>query len=209
MATTTKTQTSKPETPFKAPTWPWNYVPQGGVPTRTRSQSVVSAEESKAGEKLIAAYREQEAISEANDIEGRTHRLNQSYRIKTMSGVEQENLRREIMACDHSKYLEVEAKLAELRKEALVMAQPLFRRLIKSLDDELNDVALVAEQRLDRNGIRLKHGEVWTLHDDATCKALWSCRQIAEKTRVAIVENGDGVGSVQWFLIDEPGVPFE
>jgi hypothetical protein len=127
-----------------------------------------------------------------------------------MSGVEQENLRREIAAADHRKYLDAEAKLLELRKDALAMAQPLFKRLIGGLDNELNDAAFAAEQRLDRSGIPIKQGDEWTLHDDATCKALWSCRQIAEKTRVAIVENGDdGVGSVQCFLTDEPAVPFQ
>jgi hypothetical protein len=99
-ATTVKSS-HKPETPFGRPAWPWNFIPQAGTPIRQRCQSIVTAEECEAGAKLVAAYRHWEAISAANDIEGRTDRLNQSYRIHTMSGVEQEQLRREIAKCDH------------------------------------------------------------------------------------------------------------
>jgi hypothetical protein len=208
MPIATKTQ-PRPETPFLQPKWLWNYIPQGGIPSRTRCQGLATPQEREAGANLMAEYRKWEDIAAANHIEGKTEKLNQSYRIKTMSGVEQENLRREIQRCDHRKYLEAEAKLAELRKEALAMAQPLFKRLIKGFDDELNDAALAAEQRLDRNGIPLKQGDEWALHDDAICKALWSCRQIAEKTRVEVGQTGDGIGSVQWFLTDEDGVPFQ
>jgi hypothetical protein len=67
----TKTQQArKPETPFKQPTWAWNVVPMAGIPTRTRSQSVVTDEEVKAGVKLVADYRAQEGISRNHDIEG-------------------------------------------------------------------------------------------------------------------------------------------
>jgi hypothetical protein len=44
---------------------------KAGTPTRTRCQSIVTDGESDAGAKLIATYREQEAIVAANDIEGR------------------------------------------------------------------------------------------------------------------------------------------
>jgi hypothetical protein len=208
MATATKTQTQKPETPFKAPKWQWNYVPQGGVPTRTRCQSIVSAEECEAGAKLIATYREWEAISAANDIEGKTEKLNRSYRIHTMSGVEQENLRREITKCDNQKFVEAEAKLGELRKEAFAMAEPMFKRLIKSLDDELQSAAIESEQRLDRAGLPIRNGDSWMLRDDVIAKALWSCRNITEKTRIELLQYRDGIGSIQFFCTDEDGVPF-
>ena len=71
-----------------------------------------------------------------------------------MSGVEQEQLRREITKCDNQKFVEAEAKLGELRKEAFAMAEPMFKRLIRSLDDELQSAAIESEQRLDVQGFQ-------------------------------------------------------
>jgi hypothetical protein len=87
--------------------------------------------------------------------------------------------------------------------------EPIFRRLVRSLDDELNAAAIAAEQRLDAGGIPIKQGDSWILHSDAICQALWSCREIATKTFVALQEHQDGIGSVQWFCTDEESVPFQ
>jgi hypothetical protein len=62
-AAITSTKSPKPETPFKTPTWPWNFTPQAGVPTRQRCQSIVTEDEREAGAKLIAVYREWESVS--------------------------------------------------------------------------------------------------------------------------------------------------
>jgi hypothetical protein len=168
-----------------------------------RSQSVVSAEEAETGEKLIAAYREQEAIAAEHDIEVRQHQL------ERLKGIPAEAMRREIAGCDYAKWQAAQARLAELRKEAFELVKPVFRRLAKSLDDELNAGALAAEQRLDAAGISLRDGDTWLLHLDVLCRALWSQRHTVESTLVALAEHGDGIGSVQWFLTDEPGVPFQ
>jgi hypothetical protein len=209
MATATKTKT-KAETPFSGkPGWEWNRVPQGGVPTRTRSQSIVSEGEAKAGEKLIAEYRAQQAIFEEHDIDGKSAVLAKSYQFPSLSGYEQEMLRRSIAAADHGKHLAAQARLAELRKEAFELVKPIFKRLIESLDDELNDSALEAEQRLDRAGVPVRNGDEWMLHNDAVCKALWSCRNLVEKTFCAVAESGDGIAAVQWYCTSEEHTPFQ
>jgi hypothetical protein len=204
------TKSPKPETPFAAKVpWSWNEVPTAGIPTRSRCQRIASDDERKAAAKLISEYRAAEEISRDNNIEGKTERLNQSYRIKTMSGVEQENLRREIQKADHEKYLAAEAKLRELRKEAFVMVEKIFTRLIESLNSKLYEAAAAAEQRLDAAGLPVKNGDLWMLHDDAICKALWSCRHVAEKTLVELQGHQDGIGACQFFLTEEQGVPFQ
>ena len=208
MPTATKTQPrNKPETPFLKPSWPWNFSVLGGIPTRSRCQSVLADDEASTGTELVAFYRVQEEISRANDIESRTVKLNNSYRIKTMSGVEQENLRREITRADHEKYLAAEAKLADLRREAFELVQSIVKRLVKSLNDELNDAALDAEQRLDKAGLPVRAGASWMLHDDAVCRALWSCRGKAEALLASLsLENA--IATVQYFLTTEENTPF-
>jgi hypothetical protein len=198
---------NKAETPFLSPTWPCNFSVLGGIPTRTRCHSVVADDEASTGLELVAFYRVQELISSDNNIETKSDKLNQSFRVKTLSGVEQENLRREISKCDNEKYLAAEAKLAALRTEAFELVQPIVKRLVKSLSDELNDAALDAEQRLDKAGLPIRAGASWLLHDDAICKALWSCRFKAEVLLTELsVENSIGV--VQFFLTDEEHTPF-
>ena len=208
MPTATKTASSrKPETPFNQPTWPWNHVPLAGTPTRQRCQSVVADDEASTGTELVSFFRLQEVVSSDNNIESRTHKLNNSYRIKTMSGVEQENLRREITKCDHEKFVAAQAKLAALRKEAFELVQPIVKRLVKSLSDELNDAALDAEQRLDRAGLPIKDGAVWMLHSDAVCRALWSCRFRAEVLLTELSPE-NSIATVQYFLTSEQNTPF-
>jgi hypothetical protein len=45
------------------------------------------------------------------------------------------------------------------------------------------------------------------LHEDAVCRALWSCRVKVEKALVAIEPNS-AVGAVQFFLSNEERTPF-
>jgi hypothetical protein len=86
--------------------------------------------------------------------------------------------------------------------------EPIFKRLVKSLNDQLNETAIAAEARLDQAGIPVRFGDSWALHEDMLCKALWSQRHIAEKTLANLREHQDGVGSVQWITLTEPSVPF-
>ena len=71
-------------------------------------------------------------------------------------GVGAELLRREMAACDHDAYLAAQAELAKLREEALALVTPIVKRLVKSLADELNDTALIAEERLDKAGLPVR-----------------------------------------------------
>ena len=91
-------------------------------------------------------------------------------------------------ACDHDAYLAAQAELAKLREEALALVQPIAKRLVKSLSDELNDVALTAEERWTKSGLPVRcNGNVdsrtgqpstmWMLHTDPLVTAIWSCRE--------------------------------
>ena len=99
---------------------------------------------------LIAEYRRQEALSALHDIDGRAVALEKPHAVR---GVGAELLRREMAACNHDVYLSAQAKLAELREEALRLITPIAKRLVKSFADELNDVAVEAEGRLNKSGL--------------------------------------------------------
>jgi hypothetical protein len=213
MATTTEAKSPRAQTPFTLPAWPWNHVPQAGIPARPRCQSIVSDSDRAAGVKLIEEYRAQEAIAIANDIEGRQKELTQC------KGVPAELLKREISNCDHGKWLAAQDRLAGLRREAFELVKPIFKRLVKSLSDELDEAALATEGRLNKAGIALqapdhldsagRHTEgEWALHDDMLCKALWSQRNIVEKTFGALVESGDGIPATQFLCSGENQTPF-
>ena len=47
------------------------------------------------------------------------------------------------------------------------------------------------------------------LHNDAVCRALWSCRHVTEKTLGELQKHRGGIGSCQWFLTSEEHVPFQ
>lgn len=65
----------------------------------------MSGDERKIGTEIIAEYRRQEVIARDNDIDGKTADLDKFERWHGGHGFEREQLRREISACDHSKYL--------------------------------------------------------------------------------------------------------
>ena len=53
-------------------------------------------------------------------------------------------MKREIAACDFDKWTQAQAEVDRLRKEALELAETIFKRLIKSLDDQINETAIAA-----------------------------------------------------------------
>jgi hypothetical protein len=95
-------------------------------------------------------------------------------------------------------YLAAQAKLRELQEQAFQMMTGVIKRLIRSLDDELNAAALDAEQRLNKAGLPIRSGDLSLLQEDAICKALWSCRIKAEKTLAEFHPNS-AIGAVQFF----------
>jgi hypothetical protein len=108
-----------------------------------------------------------------------------------------------------SSNLASQTRLAELRAAAFTLVEPILRRLIQSYAAALNEEALGSEARLDKSGLPIRNGVEWTLHTDAVCRALWSCRHKVEKTHAALLEHRDGIGAMQFLCSDEPGVPFE
>jgi len=216
--TITETQSPKAKTPFRTPTWAWNFVPAQGQPARYRCWAVVSDDEAKAGQQLIAKYREAEQIAADHDIGGKQGIIDANAIRRTHSAVELEEIRREITKADHGKHLEALAKLGKLRRAASELASTIFQRLIETLDIELNEAAFEAEARLNKIGLPIrgpshldsagKHTEgAWMLHNDSICQALWSQRHVVEKTFAALCPDR-AVGCVQWFCTDEESVPF-
>jgi hypothetical protein len=175
-----------------------------GTPTRRRCQSVVSEAEASTGVELVAFYRVQEVISADNNIDARSAQFDKPFGPR---GVAAEFLRREMANCNHDAYLAAETKLSELRKEAFELVQPIVKRLVKSLSDELNDAALAAESRLDKAGLPIRAGATWLLHDDVLIKALWSCRGKAE-TLLAALSHDNAIAVVQYLLTPEESTPF-
>ena len=84
---------------------------------------------------------------------------------------------------------------------------PIVKRLAKSLGDELNNTALVAEERLAKAGLPVLTGTTWLLHTDPLITALWSCRGKAEAL-LASLSVETAVGCVQWFCTTEEHTPF-
>jgi hypothetical protein len=172
-----------------------------GQPTRERCQSIVTQEETEAGVKLIVAYRQWETQAASNCIESRQHELTR------LKGINAELMKREISRCDPVKFVEGQDKLAELRKEAFELVEPIFKRLAKSLNDELNETAIAAEERMERAGLPVKNGDSWMLHGDAICQAIWSRRHIAERTLSELTVDS-AIGATQWLTSNEEGAPF-
>jgi hypothetical protein len=206
----TKTQTTKCKTPFGQPKWEWNWTPQNGVPDRKYCQSIVTPEEKKAGEKLLADYRTEEAVSAKHDIDARQTQLDQLRRTSGDGGhgVERERIRRELSQCDHAAFEASQAKLVELRTQAFELAKPVLVRLIENFNANLEEAALAGEQRLEKVGLPIRNGDSWMMHHDCVCQMFWSCRRIAEKTLAELEQHRDGIGAIQELLTSEEHTPF-
>jgi hypothetical protein len=216
----TKTQSAKPKTPFvSAPLpWNWNFAVPAGVPSRDRCQSASSPKEREQAVELIAEVRRQEEISRVNDIAGMSDELAKLSRESqnAIGGVEGEMKRRAIRAADPGKYEAAQARLAQLRQEALDLVTPVLRRVLVDYSESLAEAAVAAEARLEANGLPIRdhskvtinspNADTWVLHDDAVCRALWSCRVKIEKTLLAIEPN-NAVGACQFFLCSEEQEP--
>ena len=176
----TKTQASKqPKTPFQsAPLpWAWNYVPPGGIPTRERCQSVGTPKEREQAVALVAEYRRNEELYRDHDIGAMAEILEKPFGARGFDG---EMIRRQMSQADHSIFLAAEAKLAELLQQSMELITPVLRRLLVSYSESLAQAAVEAEARLEA-GLPVRDGNSWTLHEDAVCRALWSCRVRVEK----------------------------
>ena len=115
--------------------------------------------------------------------------------------------RRAIRAADHSKWEAAQTRLAELRQEAIELVAPVLRRVLVSYSESLAQAALEAEARLEANGLPLRNGNEWVLHEDAVCRALLSCRVKVEKALFEL-QPLSAVGAVQFLLTNEEGTPF-
>jgi hypothetical protein len=202
----TKTQSSKPKTPFpSAPLpWAWNYIPAGGLPTRERCLSVGTPKEKEQAVALVAEYPRNEELYRDHDISAMAEILAKPGHDRGFDG---EMLRRKMGQADHSIFLAAEAKLAEKRQEAMDLVAPVIRRVLVSYSESLAQAALEAEARLEANGLPLRAGNQWVLHEDAVCRALLSCRVKVEKALFEL-QPLYAVGAVQFFLTNEEHTPF-
>ena len=174
-----------------------------------RCQSVGTEKERQQAVALVAAYREQEAISEANDIDGMSNSFDILTRFSrnAAGGVEGEMMRRRISKADPEKCNEAQTKLAELRQEAKDLIAPVLRRVLVSYSEALAQAAIEAEARLEANGLPLRNGNSWTLHEDSICRALLSCKVKVEKALFEL-QPLSAVGACQFCLTTESSTPF-
>ena len=68
-----------------------------------------------------------------------------------------------------------------------------------SFDEALNASAIEAEKRIEAEALPVVSGELWTLHNEGVCQALWFRRLKAQKVFDEIEPN-TAVGAVQFFL---------
>jgi hypothetical protein len=141
------------------------------------------------------------------EVNGLTSNRTVSVRCKGFSRISQQSARGKWPQPDHSKYLEAQDKLQELRKQAFELVEQLLKRLISSLNEQLLETTVGAEQRLDEAGLPIKVGDAWVLQDDSLCRALWSCRHIAERT-LSELSPDNSIGATQWLTSNEEGAPF-
>ena len=79
-----------------------------------------------------------------------------------------------------------------------------------SFDEALNASAIDAEKRIEAAALPVISRDLWTLHNDGVCQALWFRRVKAEKT-LAQIEPSSAIGACQFFLCSEeqePHTPF-
>jgi hypothetical protein len=201
-----KSPNAKSKIPFNGcGKWQWNHVPRGGIPTRERCQSVASENERQHAAKLVQQFRAQEKIAADNDIEARQRSFDSPF--NAPKGIHAELLRREMAQCDHNAFLAAQDELTKLRGQAVALITPFLKRLVESFDEALNASALEAEKRIEAETLPVISGDVWILHNDGVCQALWFRRVKAQKT-LDEIEPGNSVGAVQYFLSNEEFTPF-
>jgi hypothetical protein len=126
----------------------------------------------------VAEYRRNEELSRDNNIGAMAENLEKPFHAR---GVDGEMLRRKMSQADHSIFLAAEARLAEIRQQSMDLITLVPRRLLVSYSESLAQAVVEAEARLEANGLPVCDVNSWTLHDDAVCRALWSCRVKVEK----------------------------
>jgi hypothetical protein len=89
-----------------------------------------------------------------------------SHMSRNAGGVEGEMMRRRIRAADHGKWEAAQTRLTELQQEAMDLITPVLRRLLVSYSESLALAALDAEARLEANGLQIRNGNSWVLHED-------------------------------------------
>jgi hypothetical protein len=55
------------------------------------------------------------------------------------------------------------------------------RGVVASFDEALNASAIEAEKRIEAEALPVSSCELWTLHNDGVCQALWFRRVKAQK----------------------------
>jgi hypothetical protein len=67
--------------------------------------------------------------------------------------------------------------------------------VVTSLDEALNASSIEAEKRIEAEALPAISGELWALHNDGICQALWFRRVKAEKT-LAEIELNSAIGAI-------------
>jgi hypothetical protein len=190
-------------------------VPDAGWPVREACQFHVLPEEKAAGQKIIAAYREQEALAEQHNADGRQREMDALGNGGGVHGFERSRLRKEIEQCDRETFLGAQQRMTELREAAIALAKPIFERLVTEFDKELNATAIAREaelgkmglaiysDKLDQRGVQVRE---FALHVDPVINGWQARREIARSTAITL-NHRNSIGATQYLCSDETG-PF-
>ena len=133
----------------------WGAPPS--FPSRARCQREVFDAERAETDRIVFEYRVNEKLLADNDLGARQNALAEHDRnpFKKLSPERHQQVLRELQTIDHEQYLVAASNLRALRQQALELASTILTRLAKSFDDELQAVAIAAEQRLEEASIPL------------------------------------------------------
>lgn len=211
-----KAASPRPATPFHyeasgVPGWLgcppiWKTPPS--FPSRIRCQRDVLNDEREAAAGIVSLYRGNEKIASDHDLGMRQNRLDESAinPMRRLTPLEIQTIRKEMVSCDHQQHIIAQSELNELRESAADLASLILQRLIISFDEELNERAWEAEDRLTKDFIPLKNGDdygLWRMPDVVNRHA-W--REIA-RNWLKNLSHENSVGAIQWLASSEEHVP--
>ncbi len=182
----------------------WQTPPS--FPNRSRCQADVLEAEKTEASLIVREYRRTEELYALHDINARQHALDDLNPMKKLDPAQRQAINREIVSCDHQQFLVAIHQFRELRKSAEDLAKTILGRLVKSFDDELNERALEAEERLTKDFIPLKNGNDWECWRQPFVTNCHSWREVC-RNALKNLNAENSIGAIQWLATTEENTP--
>lgn len=182
----------------------WSTPPS--YPSRIRCQRDVLPEEFKEATLLVAAFREAEEIAAANDLNARQNKLDDQNPMKKLSPVERQQVQEEIRNCNHAEFLVALQQMREYRDVACDLAKTILGRLVQGFNEELNERAWAAEERLAQDFIPFLNQGNWELHRQPDVVARHAWRELC-RNALRYLSHENSIGSIQWLATQEENTP--